>query len=57
MVKGNKKGGCYVEFSMKLIIHIMPEDYKILTLGDIVKMEMLSDDIYMRRKVVIEGKI
>ena len=52
----NKKG-CFVEFSMKLIIQMMPGDYKILVLGDIVRMEMLSDDVYMKRKVIVEGKI
>ncbi|MES1182108.1 MAG: hypothetical protein ABUL44_04865 [Flavobacterium sp.] len=52
-----KNEGCFVEFSRKLYIQILPEAFKTLSLGDIVRMEMLSDDVYMKRKVVIEGRI
>jgi hypothetical protein len=53
-----KKGkGLGIEFSRKLTISILPEDYKTLKLGDIVRMEMLANELYIKRKFVIEGKI
>jgi hypothetical protein len=48
---------CHVEFSGKLTIGISNQDYKVLKLGDIVRMEMLAKDTAMRRKIVVEGRI
>ena len=54
----NRKGrNLNIEFSRKLTIPIQPDDYKTLKLGDIVRMEMLANELSIKRKFVIEGKI
>ncbi len=52
------KKGCFLELSLKAeLFQVWPEDYGKLTLGDIIAIEILSDDIYVKRKVTLVGKL
>ncbi|CAN5559272.1 hypothetical protein BH10BAC4_BH10BAC4_20720 [soil metagenome] len=57
--KNNRKGenGCFIVISGRSRFQVLPEVYKTLSLGDIIQTEMLSDDIYMKKKVTVIGKI
>jgi hypothetical protein len=52
-----EKKGCFIDLSLQLKLQIMPDDYKLISLGDIVTIQILSDDIYVRRKVTKTGNI
>ena len=52
-----EKDCCFIVISMNLRIQILLEEYKTLTVGDIIRMEMTSDDPLVRKQVVVEGRI
>jgi hypothetical protein len=50
--------GCFVELSLKEEIQVMPEDYRPIELGDILKIEILSEkEMLIKRFITPLGKI
>lgn len=52
-----KGKNAYIEFSRRLKIKMAAVDYRILNLGEIVRMELLANVTLIKRKVVVEGRI
>ena len=51
------RNGCYFEISNTDKFQVWPDDYRKCDLGEIIRIEKLSEDIYIRPKVVKLGKI
>lgn len=49
--------GCFLQISLKELVQVWPADYKRLSLGDVVVIDILSDDIYVKRRVTQVGKV
>jgi hypothetical protein len=49
--------GCYFEISLKEKIQVLPRQYVMCEVGDIVRIEVFSKDVLIKRKVFIRGKI
>lgn len=56
-MKYDEDHGCYVEMSGREKFKISPKDYRKCELGEIISIEMLTDDATIKRKVVKLGKI
>jgi hypothetical protein len=55
--KRGQAAGCYFEISGRHKFQVWPGDYKDTELGDIVRIEMVTDDMLIRRVVVKVGKM
>src|SRR6185503_19909625 len=49
--------GCYIVLSMRYRFQSLPEVYKTLDLGEIIQVEMLSDEIFIKKNVKKLGNI
>jgi hypothetical protein len=55
--KQMEERGCFLQLSLKLRLQIIPEDFRELNLGDIIRIESLSEDSNVRKKIANLGKI
>ena len=56
-IRDSEEGALFFELSQQEMVQVWSDDYKKYTLGDCVQIEILSDDVLVKRKVFKTGQL